>query len=96
MKYVEVKEFTPATGKEYMADSYPGLGLFMDKFGTMRIVYKLNGATVACVLELSPLLVQASEPELQTNVIHQGVSVNDLLKVIAVTQQPTLAKELAK
>lgn len=101
MRYLEIIEFTPPTGKEYSAESYPGLGMFVDKFESLRFVYKSAGSTVACVLDISGLLTKVKDDTapvefVQSVVTPTGLSMNDLLKAIAVPQKPELAKELTQ
>ena len=99
MKYIEVIEFTPAAGKEYSADGYPGVGLFLDKFGALRAVYIVAGGSVPCAIELGRLAAHVKEQvEFAVSSIQQptGISANDLLKAIAISQQPGLAVELTK
>jgi len=98
MKHLEVIEFTPAAGKEYMADGYPGLGLFLDKFGVLRAVYIAVGGTVPCAIELGRLAAHVKEQEPTTAILHQtnGITAHDLLKAIAISQQPGLAVELTR
>lgn len=100
MRYLEVTEFTPPTGKEYSAESYPGLGMFVDKFESLRFVYKSAGSTVACVLDISGLLTKVKDdaaPLESVQIIGSaGISMNDVLKAIAISQHPGLAKELTQ
>ena len=75
-------------GNKFLATSYPGSGLY-EFHGTLLAV---NGNTVFAV---GPA---ASFPRISTieEAVESLVTTNDLLKAIAISQQPTLARELLK
>lgn len=101
-KVIEVRELVPAPGKEYMADGYPGLGLYKVPAG-WALVYQ-SPSSVPCVMLIGSGFVPPfpmedyKEPEPQTAILNQnnGISAADLLKAIAISQNPLLAKELLK
>ena len=114
-KYFEVKEFTAPTGKEFDAESYPGVGIYVDRDGQYRIIYRVVGSTIKCCLylgildEMTKEAIVEIEDEADDHTEPYGrttatltaapvsaVTANDLLKAIAISQNPALAVELCK
>lgn len=75
-------------GNKFLATSYPGSGLY--EFGGSLLA--VNGSTVFHIG------AAASFPRISTieEAAESVVTTSDLLKAIAIAQQPTLARELLK
>jgi hypothetical protein len=101
-KYIEVQEIEVPTGKEYDISSYPGLGMYLMKSGVFTLVYKHAATVSSSVLQLGELGIPIKEGDLDKEAYipiirdDHRVGVNDLLKAIAISQNPDLARELIK
>jgi hypothetical protein len=99
---VHVLENAPAIGAEYIASNYPHEGTFVLPNNCMYLVGAVGVVYLGCCVQpmLSQAIAQASRPyEMAPEPVlsatkDSGVSMNDLLKAIAVTRRPNLAKEL--
>lgn len=98
---IEVKYHTPPVGKEYEGNAWPGPGIYQIP-STLQwfVVYQAAGG-IPIAMNLgtsasSPFPMQPyAEPTLEA-VSGASISANDLLKAIAISQSPELAKELCK
>lgn len=106
MKHIiNVKTFAPPAGQEYSASAYPGPGLYHHPSTlTWVLVYSMSG-TVAGMYAISlgvgyscPIPMEKyEEPKpIEPAKVETGVTASDLLKAIAISQNPLLAKELLK
>jgi hypothetical protein len=105
-KIIDIKVFTPPIGQEFIVTSYPGPGIYHHP-STMAwtLIYPI-GSTLCClnigVGYTCPIPVtDVPEPEPTTAILNQtneasGITASDLLKAIAISQNPLLAKELLK
>jgi hypothetical protein len=104
MKYIEVKDYDAPAGKEYDASSYPEPGIYRDKLGQMRIVYQLENVTTQTMMYLGKLSVAGEKMIVEQRelvidpiqAVQTSFSANDILKAIAISQNPSLALELTK
>lgn len=98
-KIIEVREFTPPPGKEYLAEQYPGPGIYKTMQGWM-IVYNPSGAATLVVITLgsgyAPPIPMEDYIEPKLEQAAGGITAADLLKAIAITQKPEMAKELLR
>lgn len=98
-KIIEVREFVATTGKEYEASQYPGLGLFHNtSIGGWYLVCTLSGAKTVYSLGVgatSPFPME-DYVEVERKSTEPAVTAADLLKAVAISQNPLLAKELLK
>lgn len=100
-QFIEIQNFTPPPGREYDVTAWPGPGMYKTNLGSWFMVYPVG--TSHCVIglgvaSLCPIpskhrdeLVPPVKPEPPT-----GVTAQDLLKAIAISQNPLLAKELLR
>lgn len=102
---INVTEIVTQAGKEYNSEAYPGPGLYHNPTTyDWMLVYRPHCATIDCVLILGkgirPPIPTEEYKELEaiTATLEQpsGISASDLLKAIAISQNPLLAKELLK
>lgn len=98
---INVTSFTAPAGKEYEAVNYPGQGFYYNPVTFQWfIVSRFDGCTVDSVMYLgkgsSPPFKTEAYVEPPSEVAHQGIQASDLLKAIAISQNPLLAKELLK
>lgn len=97
-KIIEVREFSTPIGKEYNGDLYPALGIYHNVAGWF-LVYQTDVGT-RCVINLGagftpPILMEDYvEPKLEQ--VAGGITAADLLKAVAITQKPEMAKELLR
>jgi len=80
--YLELREFTPPAGKECVADTYPGPGLYLGLlWGVRKIISVGSGGCVMSAdlpLGVEPIASGAPTPP------SSGVSETTLLKTIAI------------
>lgn len=99
---LRVTPFSPKAGEEYSAAQYPGLGIYHDQVsGDWYLVYQPKGAAVYCVAGLGsgtrcPLPTVDEAVIEAVSIGNTGIQASDILKAIAITQNPTLARELLK
>ena len=101
MSHIEITKYDAPAGKEYDAAAYPGFGLYIDSNFNYRLICQLAGTAVATAMyigQLSPMclkdLVQnqdEAKPQAPSSIV-----MNDLLKAIAISQKPDLAKDLCQ
>jgi hypothetical protein len=104
MKYIEVKDYDAPTGKEYDINGYPEIGLYRDRNGQLRIVYQLENSLTPTMMYLGKLAVSAEKMIVEQRelvidpiqAVQTSFSANDILKAIAISQNPSLALELTK
>jgi hypothetical protein len=100
-KIIEVKRFSAPAGKEYEAAAYPGPGIYQSDMGWF-LIYQLAPTGALCSMNLGtgynpPIPMEDYvEAKLETRDEPQGVTASDLLKAIAISQNPLLAKELLR
>lgn len=99
---LKVTKFSPKFGKELDAAEYPGPGLYHDQIsGDWYLVYQPKGCLVYCVLNLG-IGIRCPLPTVEVvetgavSISNTGIQASDILKAIAITQNPTLARELLK
>lgn len=96
-KIIEVREFNPPAGKEYDGTAYPGPGIYRTPTG-WNMVYQC-GISI-CAMNMSvgfapPFPMEDYiEPKLEQAA--GGITAADLIKAVAVSQNPLLAKELLR
>lgn len=97
-KVIEIKPVSLPGSSEYLATSYPGPGFYFNTTTQNWILVYLVGAST-CSISLglgyvapfpSTEFVESPPPE------PTGICAADLLKAIAISQNPLLAKELLK
>ena len=100
-KTIEVVSFAAPVGQEYTPAAYPGVGFYHNPTTlNWYLVYAVPGGTTACAMWMGtgvrfPLpTVEDVEPKLEQ--VAGGITAADLLKAIAISQNPLLAKELLK
>lgn len=99
---IEIKKFSPPPGKEYDASQYPGPGLYQNPTTMVwYLVYAMAGSTSGSVAEIgcSALPPFPSTPSVESAGAEptiSGITAADMLKAIAISQNPLLAKELLK
>lgn len=99
---LKVTPFSPKTGEEFDAAKFPGLGLYHDQVsGDWYLVYQPKGCTISCVSNLGsgtrcPLPTVDVVELGAVSISNTGIQASDILKAIAITQNPTLARELLK
>lgn len=98
-KIIEVRDFSPPSGKEYMADEYPGLGLFRNPNTSCWYLVHINAGTKMVAhlgVGATPPIPLADYAEPLPEVREASITTADLLKAVAISQNPLLAKELLK
>lgn len=99
---LKVTPFSPKTGEEFDAAKFPGLGLYHDQVsGDWYLVYQPKGCTISYVSNLGsgtrcPLPTVEVVELGAVSISNTGIQASDILKAIAITQNPTLARELLK
>lgn len=83
------KELPP--GHDYMSSSYPHDGWFLATNGALYL--RNNGCITLAGMTNAAMFVEINE---KPTPVSSQVSVNDLLKVIAITRQPDLATGLCE
>jgi hypothetical protein len=78
-------------GDDYNASNYPSSGLYKKTSGTNIGWYFFVDKTAVVVYSLPPSVI---EPIMLKNTRQAPTSLDDILKVIAVTQKPDLVKDL--
>ncbi len=98
---IEIKYHTPPKGKEFEGAAWPGTGIYQDP-ATLAwyVVYQMPGC-LPCVMALgtyaaNPFPMQPYAEATLEKVSEVSISANDLLKAIAISQSPELARELCK
>lgn len=100
---LKVTPFSPKPGEEYDAARYPGLGMYHDQVsGDWYLVYQPKGCTINCVANVGngtrcplPAIDQGVTIE-ALSIGNPGIQASDILKAIAISQNPALARELLK
>ena len=102
---IDVTEIVPQVGQEYLSITYPGPGLYHNPatFDWM-LVYRPHGCSTDCAINIGkgvrpPFPTEEyKEPEPVKVVVEppSGITASDLLRAIAISQNPLLAKELLK
>lgn len=98
---IEVKYHTPPAGKEYEGNAWPGPGIYQIPSTLQWFVVYQAGGGIPIALSLgvsasSPFPMQPYVEATLEKVSEVSISANDLLKAIAISQSPELAKELCK
>lgn len=99
---LKVTPFSPKTGEEFDAAKFPGLGLYHDQTtGDWYLVYQPKGCSIHCVAHLGsgtrcPLPAVEEVKVEAITISSPGIQASDILKAIAITQNPALARELLK
>lgn len=99
---LDVREIVVESGKEYYATSYPGPGLYCNT-PTYEWFVVFNNLSSTCVTSIGkgtrcPIGGEdyVEPAALQPLEVQAGISADHILKAIAISQNPLLAKELLK
>lgn len=92
-KFIEVKPIYVDPSKRYLVDSYPAQGLYeigIDLFVVTNVVVSIAGGAALASQSATPPQASPVDPGNQ----RLAVSEDLLLRLVAVAQQPDLAKDL--
>lgn len=91
--HIEVKEHDPGIAKEYLAQEYPGVGLYMNRrMNYLYYVYTMPGSVTNSVIALPG--IAAVKEDAPPEPVPQGLSETFVLKALAICQNPNLAAAL--
>ena len=91
--HIEVKEFDPGLGLEYLAANYPGPGVYLNRrLNSTIVIYRTPGSTIltAMIVYLADLIKDGAPP----TPVPTGISEDFVLKALAICQNPALAPQL--
>jgi hypothetical protein len=92
MKALKLNEdYVPTPGGEYMAEQYPGTGLYRTSTGSYTLVY-LSAGLRCCVSVTDVPLIEVTEPNPKET--RGSFSESFMLKALAIAQNPALAVQL--